>query len=110
MSGVLGFIGFGEVAYHMSKGLKGAGWGDIVGFDAALANGGAYADTIRSRAAEAGAVLCGSLADMLARADVVIAAIFTAILAFPAGTAFAEFRYGQTPGKRTFGLRVALRM
>jgi len=39
-------------------------------------------------------------------ADVVIAAIFTAILAFPAGTVFAEFRYGQTPGKRTFGLRV----
>ena len=33
MSGVLGFIGFGEVAYHMSKGLKGAGWGEIVGFD-----------------------------------------------------------------------------
>lgn len=39
-------------------------------------------------------------------ADVVIAAIFTAILAFPAGTVFAEFRYGQTPGKRYFGLRV----
>lgn len=39
-------------------------------------------------------------------ADVVIAAIFTAIVAFPAGTSFAEFRYGQTPGKRTFGLRV----
>lgn len=39
-------------------------------------------------------------------ADVVVAAIFTAILAFPVGTVYAEYRYGQTPGKRCFGLRV----
>jgi 3-hydroxyisobutyrate dehydrogenase-like beta-hydroxyacid dehydrogenase len=95
MSGVLGFIGFGEVAYHMSKGLEGAGWGDIVGFDAALSNDGAYADTIRSRAAEAGAVLCDSLADMLARADVVIAAVQAKYAPQAARDALPLMRAGQ---------------
>lgn len=39
--------------------------------------------------------------------DVVIAtAILGAGVAFLAGTVYAEFRFGQTPGKRYFGLRV----
>lgn len=39
--------------------------------------------------------------------DVIIAtAILAAAFAFVAGTVFAEFRFGQTPGKRYFGLRV----
>ncbi len=37
---------------------------------------------------------------------VVLMAMFAAVFAFVAGTVFAEFRFGQTPGKRYFGLRV----
>jgi uncharacterized RDD family membrane protein YckC len=52
------------------------------------------------------AALASSLLPRRVEADVFFAAFFTAFLAFPAGTAFAELRFGQTPGKRLLGLRV----
>jgi len=33
---ILGFIGFGEAAYHMAKGLNGAGASGILGYDVVL--------------------------------------------------------------------------
>lgn len=71
----LGFLGFGEVGYFMSKGLKKAGIGAILGYDKAYSDGGAFVSTIRSRAEEAGVELCSSLTDMLGQADVVVAAV-----------------------------------
>lgn len=57
----LGFLGFGEVGFYMSKGLKEAGFGRIVAFDKAFADGGPFASTIGSRAGEAGVELVPSL-------------------------------------------------
>lgn len=72
---ILGFLGFGEVGYYMSKGLKNADFGRIVAFDKAFADGSPFAKTIGSRADEAGVELKQSLQEMLALADVVISAL-----------------------------------
>ncbi len=75
MTVTLGFLGFGEVFFFMSKGLKTAGFGRIVAFDRAFADGGPFARTIGSRAEEAGVELVPSLQDMLGQADVVVSAL-----------------------------------
>ena len=75
MAVTLGFLGFGEVGYYMAKGLKTAGFGRIVAFDKAAANGGPFARTIGSRAEEAGVELVSSLQDMLGLAEVVVSAL-----------------------------------
>lgn len=72
---ILGFLGFGEVGYYMSKGLKNAGFGKIVAFDKAFIDDGPFAKTIGSRADEAGVELKQSLKEMLAQADVIISAL-----------------------------------
>ena len=71
----LGFLGFGEVGFYMSKGLKEAGFGRIVAFDKAFADGGPFASTIGSRAGEAGVELVPSLQDMLGSADLIVSAL-----------------------------------
>ncbi|HPF84828.1 MAG TPA: DUF1932 domain-containing protein [Aminivibrio sp.] len=75
MAVTLGFLGFGEVGYYMAKGLKTAGFGRIVAFDKAAADGGPFARTIGSRAEEAGVELVSSLQDMLGLAEVVVSAL-----------------------------------
>lgn len=75
MTMVLGFLGFGEVGYFMSKGLKKAGFGRIVAFDKALLGEGPVAATVRSRAEEVGVELKTSLEDMLRASDAVISAL-----------------------------------
>ncbi|HRY43505.1 MAG TPA: RDD family protein [Thermoanaerobaculia bacterium] len=52
------------------------------------------------------ATLAAALLPRRLEGGIVLGALFTAILAFSAGTVFAELRFGQTPGKRIFGLRV----
>ena len=71
----LGFLGFGEVGYFMSKGLKEAGFGSIAAFDRALLKHGPIAEAIRSRAEEAGVELYMSLEDLLKKAQIIIAAV-----------------------------------
>ena len=63
----LGFIGFGEAAAALSQGLIGAGLPHILAFDK------------RPRPAMQGVEMATSLADLLARADVVIAAVTSAV-------------------------------
>lgn len=75
MTMVLGFLGFGEVGYYMSKGLKTAGFGRIAAFDKALLGEGAVAATVRSRAEEAGVELKTSLEEMVRSSDAVISAL-----------------------------------
>lgn len=75
MSITMGFLGFGEVGYYMSKGLKQNGFGRIAAFDKGHAEGGPFAATIASRAEEAGVDLLPSMADLLKQSDVVISAL-----------------------------------
>ena len=52
------------------------------------------------------AALAAQLISWRYEGTIVFVAIFAAPAVFLAGTVFAELRYGQTPGKRYFGLRV----
>lgn len=72
---VLGFIGFGEAAYYMSQGLKEEGVTGVLAFDVAVAKDGPSAETVRGRAAEVGVELIASVLDLMAKSDIVIAAV-----------------------------------
>lgn len=74
---VIAFIGFGEVAYYISKGLR-EDFADppaIAGYDIAFGSGNAYEATLKSRAAEVGATLFASVADAIKDADIVFSAV-----------------------------------
>src|SRR5690348_8977077 len=64
---VIGFVGFGEAAYHLSKGLREAGIAEFVAYDIHTHTPG-RGEKIRQRAAETGTALVESNAD-LARAS-----------------------------------------
>lgn len=70
----LGFVGFGEAAYHLTKGLKGAGLASTVAFDI---NAGhpALGPKIRARAEETGTRLAASQAELAEAAEVIISAV-----------------------------------
>ena len=70
----VGFIGYGEAAYHMTKGLYRAGLVDLCAYD--LLVGSSDADeSMRSRAEEVGVALLDSMAAVIDRSDVVISAV-----------------------------------
>jgi 3-hydroxyisobutyrate dehydrogenase-like beta-hydroxyacid dehydrogenase len=70
----LGFVGFGEAAYHVAKGLRGEGVGGIVAFDIHT-NDPSRGLKIRARANDAGVTLMESQAALAASADVLISAV-----------------------------------
>jgi 3-hydroxyisobutyrate dehydrogenase-like beta-hydroxyacid dehydrogenase len=70
----LGFIGFGEVGFEMSKGLKASGLQDISAYDV-MQDHAVYGKLIRERIQISGVVLVTSPAEVLHRADVVIVAV-----------------------------------
>ena len=74
MVATLGFVGFGEAAYHLAKGLKQAGVAAIFAFDI-HSNTPLRREKIRERASETGTQPMESNADLAAAADVVIAAV-----------------------------------
>lgn len=65
----LGFVGFGEAAYHIAKGLKGEGVRETFAFDINVT------PKVRTRAEETGTVLCSSNADLAERVDVIVSAV-----------------------------------
>lgn len=69
----LGFIGFGEAAFHIAKGLAGAGLGRIRAFDV-MAKDPKAGPLVRDRASLASVELVESLADLLASCDTVLCA------------------------------------
>lgn len=77
----IAFIGFGEVAYCISKGIREdftdppAIANGITGYDIALGSGNAYEATLKSRAAEVGATLFTSVAEAVKDADIVFSAV-----------------------------------
>jgi len=68
----LGYIGFGEAAYNMGKGLKGEGFEDICAFDVALNMGGAAKDVFLQRAADAGVTVAQSAQEVVESCEVVV--------------------------------------
>lgn len=69
----LGFIGFGELAHEMAKGFKEEGLRDTVAFDPAI-GAAEYGALLRRRAAAAGVELLAAPGEVIAVADVIIAA------------------------------------
>ncbi len=63
----IGFIGFGEAAALIAEGLTGEGVTDITAYD------------VRERPTQAGVTLTISMEDMLGRADIVFAAVTSAV-------------------------------
>ncbi len=71
---ILGFIGFGEAGFELSKGLKGAGLKDIVIFDP-MHGDPVYGKLIQERVQDSGVMCKSSAKDVLDAADVVIVAV-----------------------------------
>jgi len=70
----LGFIGFGEVGFEMSKGLKGAGLQGILAYDV-MQNHAVYGPLIKERAQASGVTLLSSPEEVLKDVELIIAAV-----------------------------------
>ncbi len=77
----VGFIGFGEAAYNIAKGLAVEGITTIIAYDK-FWNVEPQASIIRKRAEEAGVVLVPSLGEMIEQVDYIFSAV-SANLALP---------------------------
>jgi 3-hydroxyisobutyrate dehydrogenase-like beta-hydroxyacid dehydrogenase len=73
-SPVIGFIGFGEVAYYLSLGLAREGVEQIVAYDIGAQDPN-HGQIIRHRAHDAGVKLAASGGEVLQQADIVISAV-----------------------------------
>jgi 3-hydroxyisobutyrate dehydrogenase-like beta-hydroxyacid dehydrogenase len=71
----IGFIGFGEVAYHFSKRLKEERVSGIVAYDKAISEQ-EPGELIRERASDAGVQLTKTLEELLARSELVISSVW----------------------------------
>jgi 3-hydroxyisobutyrate dehydrogenase-like beta-hydroxyacid dehydrogenase len=71
----IGFIGFGEVAFHFSRGLKADGIQEIFAYDK-NAKEVRKGDLVRQRAREAGVELVRGLRQLMAESDVVFSAVW----------------------------------
>lgn len=89
------FIGFGEVAHSISKGLRHdfAEKIALTAYDTVLGSGKPIENTVRERAAEVGVILADSLGDAVKGADVVFCAVPGAY-SLDTGNAAREFVKG----------------
>jgi 3-hydroxyisobutyrate dehydrogenase-like beta-hydroxyacid dehydrogenase len=71
----IGFIGFGEVAYYLSRGLSKEGVERILAYARSIAKPG-YGEVIRQRAQEAEVELMPTLAELVTRSELVISAVY----------------------------------
>lgn len=71
----IGFIGYGEVAYHFSKGLKGDGIREILAYDK-NAKEITKGEIVRRRAREARVQLAPSLRQLVVESDVIFSAVW----------------------------------
>ena len=71
----VGFIGFGEVAYFFSLGLKAAGIKQIVAYDKALSDP-TYSEIIHRRASDANVQLVPSLEDLMKQSELVFSSVW----------------------------------
>ncbi len=87
------FIGFGEAAQHLSRGLKQAGAGTLQAYD--ILFGKPDGERLKTRAAEIGVACAGSAADAVKGADIVIAAVTAASSSDAARSAAPHMKAGQ---------------
>lgn len=72
----LGFIGFGEAAFNIAKGLKGEGLNGVIAYDK-FWNTDSNSELIRTRAADAQVELLPGLAALVESSDIVMSAVST---------------------------------
>ena len=72
--GTLGFVGFGEAAYHLTKGLQTEGLTTTAAYDIHTNTPG-RGEKIRARAAETGTTLCSDSAELASRSKIIISAV-----------------------------------
>lgn len=70
----LGFVGFGEAAFHLAKGLRGAGLAQIHAYDIHTHTPG-RGEKIQQHARETDVTLCKSNAELAAECDVLLATV-----------------------------------
>jgi len=70
----IGFIGFGEAAFNIVKGLKSEGLTHISAYDK-FWNVAPQSELVQQRAKEAGAILAPSLKDLIENADIIVSAV-----------------------------------
>jgi 3-hydroxyisobutyrate dehydrogenase-like beta-hydroxyacid dehydrogenase len=90
----IGFIGFGEVAYHFSKGLRKDGIREILAYDKTtkeIMKG----EIVRRRAREAGVQLTRSLRELVGKSDVIFSAVWGNAALKVAGQSASFVRRGQ---------------
>ena len=90
----IGFIGFGEVAYHFSKGLKEDGIREILAYDK-NAKGIKKGEIVRRRARRAGVELVPSLRQLVGKAEVIVSAVWGSTASKVAGRCAPFARAGQ---------------
>ena len=83
-TGSIGFVGFGEAAFHLSKGLREAGCGPFVAFDIHTHTAG-RGEKIRQRAQETGTRLVDSNAELARAAGWVLSTVTSDQAAIAAG-------------------------
>jgi len=85
----IGFIGFGEAAFNIVKGLKSEGLTHISAYDK-FWNVAPQSELVQQRAKDAGAVLAPSLKELVENADIVVSAV-SANLVVPLAKESAPF-------------------
>src|SRR5579884_259773 len=83
-SGTIGFVGFGEAAFHLSKGLRQTGLGPFVAFDIHTHTAG-QGEKIQQRAHETGTRLVDSNAELTRAAGWILSTVTSDQAAIAAG-------------------------
>ncbi|PKL07292.1 MAG: NAD(P)-dependent oxidoreductase [Spirochaetae bacterium HGW-Spirochaetae-9] len=110
----LGFIGFGEAAFHIAKGLVGAGLTPIRTFDV-MAHDAKVGPLIAERASEAKVELEPSLCDLMAHCDIILCATSAkyalsiakdAVKSLRPGSIYADLNSASPGTKKQIGLLI----
>lgn len=89
------FIGFGEAAQHISRGLKAAGAGRLQTYDILFDRPGEAGERLKKRAAEIGVACRASHAEAVQGSDIVLSAVTAASSNDAARAAAAGLKSGQ---------------
>jgi 3-hydroxyisobutyrate dehydrogenase-like beta-hydroxyacid dehydrogenase len=95
MKNLIAFIGFGEAAFHIAKGLKSEGLSNMVAFDVNQSNGDAGA-LIRKRAEEAGVNLTSTIEEAYTSSDFIASLTSASIALSVAKPIIERLVQGQT--------------
>lgn len=71
----LGFVGFGEVSFCISSGLRDEGLSGICAYDVVLGSGTLYEENLRKRANEANVILCDTPEELFRSCKVIVCAV-----------------------------------